>query len=404
MPLFSDIKLAKAVPDRALSKGEVDLIVAIRCAIQDELRAHINIPKDPVNFRIVFAELANEKGLASLKSFKRHMEQVSEFVGKHIPVETIECYSPEGERMSVILPMIQKAVVNHTKGYVDIVVSPEYQKYYALNIMPHPDLQLEKKFFLKCSCKYTYNFINWLSARIAEERANGARQEVYDIIVSTDELMKRVPSDSPSTLTSGGYRTKVVLKVIDDINSNEFSQFKILNRDDNVFSRKGRVIDKFIFKVKISPTEDEPIFTPHPDKKLINEQNVPSWQYITERLKRFGFGKSQWPKWEPYPEQTWKAFLYTVARHKTPQYMSSLFHANLTRYTVRSLACKVSVSAPEYIDDVIATIILYGTGEIINPLDEGAQYQTDDNTFFRELIKKNPSLKKFIPDKEEPDD
>ena len=399
MSLFSDIRLAKAIPDRALSKGEVDLVVAIRSAIQEQLKSALNL-KTPIKFRLHFADLAEKKG-AVKRSFKQSMEAVADNLSKHIPAETIDYVSANGDKKTLILPMLQSADVNKTQGYIDIEVGQKYQKYYAENVLAHPELQLEQKFYLACTSKYSYPLANWLTSQIAEQRDAGKIGEDYDIIVKYEDLRKRVPP--ASNLTTTGYKTRVIWQAIDDINTNEFSQLRIMNRDNIIYSKKGKSIYEYIFKVKIFPTEEKPIFTPHPDPRLIDKSNVPSWSYITKRLENFHFSKSQWPKWEPFPEQTWKAYLYTIARHKPPQYMSKLFDANLSRYTIRNLACKGACSAPEHIDDVIATIICDGYGPIENPLNQSQKYKTDP-LFIHDLILKNPALAKYVQDKVQDDE
>ena len=318
-------------------------------------------------------------------------------IANNIPTETINYVSQEGDDRSLVLAMITHADINKTCGYVDIMVNPEYQRYYINSIMANPDLQLEEKFYLACNCKYSYPLSNWIVGQIALQRKDGNFNRRYDLIVPYEKLRERVPSSSKAG--ANDYKIKVLQTAIDDINSNVYSQIKILNRDGLVYSKGAHnSIEQFIFNVEISPSQEEPIFTHHKTEVLIDDQNTPLWSYIRERLKKFGVWENMIAKWERYPHQAWKAYLDTIGRHKTPQYMTKLYDKNYNGISVKTLAIRVTIAAPEYVDDVIATIVAGGNEEELNLFQPGETAKAGQNELMKEILKRNPDFLKNDPE------
>lgn len=393
-PIYSNIELTNAIPSRALSKGETDLIVAIRDVIQETVKN--NSSSSPTKFRLYFTDMAKKKGVLP-KTFKRQMEKVVSQIANNIPTETINYVSAEGDDRSLVLAMITHADINKTNGYVDIMVNPEYQRYYINSIMANPDLQLEEKFYLACNCKYSYPLSNWIVGQIALQRKDGNFNRRYDLIVPYEKLRERVPSSSKAG--ANDYKIKVLQTAIDDINSNVYSQIKILNRDGLVYSKGAHnSIEQFIFKVEIAPSQEEPIFTHHKTEVAIDDRNTPPWSYIRERLNKFGVWENMIAKWERYPRQAWKAYLDTISRRMTPQYMTTLYGKNYNTISVKSLAIRVAVAAPEYVDDVIATIVAGKNEEELNLFQPGETAQEEQNHILREILRQNPDFLKNDPE------
>ena len=355
--LLSDIPLAKAYPNRALTCEETYLSISIRHRIQERLQ-NVTPGYDyfqPLIFTFNAKDIAREKNIKNLSSFKANIVKSIDTFQSNIPSETIHYVDKHGKQNKLVIPMIS-AINFNENGDITVKANPDYQVYMFEHILNRPELQIDKKLLLNARCKYTYPLINWLIAMIAEQRKQGVFEKKYTIIAPFEEVKNKVPPAS-NKISNGNYLIRVIGSAVSDINENVFSNIHILN-DDFVHTRKQFKIVDLIFEVEISSSNVIP-FVSHPEVDAIDKNLVPSWEYLEKRLKMLQVNDSYIKKVKRYDKSyTWQVLLYTLVRGGDARYFNTVFeNYKPGDDTIKSLARALKLARPELCDDIIDAVI-----------------------------------------------
>lgn len=364
LQLFYDRPLAKGVPNRTFSKNEVFFNVWLKNCIQAEYMANpqINL-EQPMSIRIDIGEIAKRRGLTSktsISAFKKRMfESAEALIGNSVPAEWIWNVSSKGERIKKQLPFYSSLEISD-QGYITINTSPEFQKYYILKVLQHPELQVNLDFYLQARSQYSYGLMNLLLAEVAEQRL-GIKERIegeYVIMIPFEDVYQKIPPAN-AKYSPGNYSKNVVEKAVADINANPYSQIHI-----SVTKIKGTygAIKAFRFTVKLlHPVNGLPTFTTYADETLVDPvTGCPSSDYLERRMKQLGVD-------EPFRKWAWNhrtavvitcALLHTLANANTPQFFNSVLRSwNPRGKTVFDYASELKMSHPEFVDDVIESIV-----------------------------------------------
>lgn len=355
--LLTDIPLAKAYPNRALSKIEMFLVVAIRYRIQKELQDHGSVTSDPLVFDINISDLANECDQKNVSMFKMSIANSVRTLGNRIPTENIPYIDSAGKKKVYILPLVMGIDISET-GQVTVKVNPDYQKYYVNYVLQNPDIKFKKRFFLKMNSKYSYPLSNWLVAKIAEARKAGQYSKDYRIIAPFEEVKQKVPPASEK-MTNANYLIKVIKNAVDDINSNPYANMTITNT--NFVNKRERMkVVELCFDVKITLSESDSLFIPHPDFSLIDDDDTPSWEYIEMKLRsQLNVNSSYIATVKKGPRKyAWLIYLYTVTKNQNARYFNKVYKSYQGNDTIKSLASTLRFVNPELCDDVIDSILM----------------------------------------------
>lgn len=370
LPLFSNIPFSESIPSRAASKQENDMMVLIRAGIQEFVKAGGDY-SEPIVFELDFKKIAREKGLSRWESLQRSYARTLAKV-KDMPLtQTVRYVTEDGEEKEDTYWMLSRFTQNKTKGTLTIHVSPAFQDYYVSEILANPDIQLDVRFHESCKSSYTYPFVSWLSARVAEMQKQGEPYP-YHVDISYDEMRVRVPTPvrngEPTLQRPNDYKRNAIDKAIEDINSNPFSQMYINNADDIISGLDHRRIAGFLFVVSLrerTELNNVSLLVNSPEGAVvIDDAGIPSWEYLSGRMATLGFTKSSIPRWKDRKAKVWKALLMTwiqvsklrrqgAKEINTGGYLQTLLKANLPPATYKQLAIEVVLHAPEYRDEVV---------------------------------------------------
>ena len=364
LQLFYDRPLAKGVPNRTFSKNEVLFNVWLKNCIQAEYMANPQINLEhPISIRIDIGEIARRRGMtskSSIATFKKRMfESAEALIGNSVPAEWIWNVTPEGGRTKKQLPFYS-SLETSDQGYITINTSPEFQKYYILKVLQHPELQVNLDFYLQAKSQYSYGLMNLLLAEVAEQRL-GVEERIegeYVIMIPFADVYQKIPPAN-AKYSPGNYSKNVVEKAVADINANPYSQIHI-----SVTKVKGAygAIKAFRFTVKLlHPVNGLPTFTTYADEALVDPATgCPSREYLEHRMKQLGVD-------EPFRKWAWNhrtamviacALLHTLANANTPQFFNSVLRAwNPRGKSIFDYASELKANHPELVDNVIESII-----------------------------------------------
>lgn len=409
LPLFSNIPFSASIPNRAASKQENDFMVAIRAGIQDFVNAGGDY-SEPITFELDFRKIAKEKGLERWESLQRSYSRTLSKVKEMPLTQTVHYITEDGEEKEDTYWMISKFTQNKTKGTVTVWVAPAFQDYYVSEILKRPDIQIDPRFYSSCKSSYTYPFMNWLTARIAEMQRLGDTYP-YHISISYDELRLRVPTpvkNNTQTLSRPhDYRRNAIDKAIIDINTNPFSQLSIDNPDDIVSAVDHRRIVEFMFIVSFRKRTElnnvSLLVNQQNPPSIIDDAGIPSWEYLSEKMAKLGFTKSSIPRWEGRRAKVWKALLMTwiqVSKLREQGekeinrggYLQTLLKANLPRATYKQLAIEVIMNAPEYRDEVVDATAGYRS---IKAAQQIAEVLEKNKVLPKQTVENNDFLKEY---------
>lgn len=369
LPLFSNIPFSASMPSRATSKQENDFMVAIRGGIQDFVNNGGDY-SEPISFKINFKTMAAEKGIARWESLQRSYARTLNKLRNMPLTQTVQYRTDDGELKTSTFWILSHFDVSPSEGTVTIHVNPAFQDYYVTEILKHPDIQIDVRFHENCKSSYTYPFVNWISARIAEMQR---LEEPYPfhISISYEELRQRVPTPErngePTLPRPNDYKRNAIEKAVDDINSNPYSQLRIENPDDIVSAIEHRKISEFTFIVSLrerTAVNRVSLLINAPTQKLIDDAGIPSWEYLQEKMEKIGYTKSMISRWSKQKAKVWRALLMTwVQISKLRQegatdincggYLNTMLKARLENIPYKELAISVIMNAPEYVDEVV---------------------------------------------------
>ena len=281
LPLFSNIPLSSSIPNRATSKQENDFMVVIRNEIQNFVKNGGDYSQ-PITLKIDLKKIAAERGITRWESLQRSFKNTINII-KQFPLnQTVQYLDEKGNPRERTYWMLSYIDEDPKQGIVQVVVDKSFQQYYVDELLRRPEIQIDIKFHEICSSSYTYPFVNWLSARVAEMSRNHEAYP-YHISISFEEMQQRVPPlatrKNAKPMRPTEYRRNAIEKAISDINSNLYSQLKIENPDDFISGRKGRAITEFTFIVSLlerTPVNHVPLIVGDNTKGLIDEMSIPS--------------------------------------------------------------------------------------------------------------------------------
>lgn len=425
MPLFANIPFSASIPNRASSRQENDFMVAIREGIQNFVKAGGDWVSEPITFEIDFKKMAKMKGVTRWESLQRSYARTLSKV-KSMPLsQTVHYIDENGEEKEETYWMLSRFIQNFSNGTVKILVNPEFQNYYVAELLKHPDIQIDIRFHESCKSCYTYPFVNWLSAKVAEMQREGVEYP-FHIYISYDELRRRVPTPlrngKPTLSRPNDYKRNAIEKAIEDINSNPFSQLCIENTEivSQIVNRK---IAEFLFVVSfrnrtisnsvsllVSPTQDDVI---------LDDAGLPPWSYIKQKMLDLGYGASSIPQWEKRKAKAWRALLISWVKisklhHENPNepinrggYLQTLLKSRLPNTPFRELALDVVMNAPEYRDDVVDKVADYRSIQIAQSMERAIKAKVphpteENNEFLRAFKQRTGKLPAFLTKKEEP--
>lgn len=377
LPLFSNLPFSASIPSRATSKQENDFIVVIRNEIQNFVKDGGDYSQ-PITLNIDLKKIAAERGIVRWESLQRSFKKTIDTI-KQFPLnQTIQYIDEKGfprERTYWMLSYIDE---NPKQGVVQVVIDKNFQQYYVTELLRHPEIQIDVKFHETCTSSYTYPFVNWLSAKVAELRNENAPYP-YKISISFEEMQKRVPPLQSKRKNAGNmrpteYRRNAIEKSIEDVNSNIYSQLRIENPDDFISKRRGRAIEEFTFIVSFrerTMTNHVPLLVGDECHGLIDDAQIPTWEYLQEKMLQLGYGKSSIPQWEERRAKVWRALLLTWIRiskirrskgviENAGGYLQTILHSSkLGNVPFKQLAIDVILNAPEFRDPVVDAVAEY---------------------------------------------
>lgn len=363
--LFSNPPYSKSVSSRATSKQENDFIVAVRYGIQDFINKGGDYSK-PIVLDIDLKKLAIKKGLPRWESLQRSFTQTLNKIREAPLNQTIHYVDSDGHQKIDTFWMLDKIEQDLTAGIVHVKVASGFQSYYVNQLLRHPELQTDPNFFFTAKSSFTYPFANWLMGRIADMIASGAEYP-YHISISFAKLKMQVPPLSDNGRPTY-YKTHVIQKAIEDINSNEYAQFAIENPKDIVSKIANRKIAEFTFIVTLknrTPINNISLLVGKNHKGLIDDDAIPTWSYLARKMEELGFCKTQIPSWELKRGKVWRTLLVTWVnisrlRHTKSNdeihsgaYLQTMLKRSLPPTPFRELAMNVILNAPEFVDDVV---------------------------------------------------
>lgn len=410
LPLFSNIPLSSSIPNRATSKQENDFMVVIRNEIQNFVKNGGDYSQ-PITLKIDLKKIAAERGITRWESLQRSFKNTINII-KQFPLnQTVQYLDEKGNPRERTYWMLSYIDEDPKQGIVQVVVDKSFQQYYVDELLRRPEIQIDIKFHETCSSSYTYPFVNWLSARVAEMSRNHEAYP-YHISISFEEMQQRVPPlatrKNAKPMRPTEYRRNAIEKAISDINSNLYSQLKIENPDDFISGRKGRAITEFTFIVSLlerTPVNHVPLIVGDNTRGLIDEMSIPSWDYLKQKMLELGYGKSSIPQWKDKRAKVWRALLLTwirvskIRRQKgkienAGGYLQTILHSNrLGNASFKQLAIDVLLNAPEYRDSVVDACAEYRSFDQARELaltiekNKKLEPQTpENNEFLREII------------------
>lgn len=287
LPLFSNAEFSSSIPSRATSKQENDFIVIIRNEIQNFVKNGGDYSK-PIVLNIDLKKIASERGLSRWEPLQRSFKKTIDTIKQYPLNQTIQYLDEDNNLRERTYWMLSYIDENPKQGVIQIVVDKNFQEYYVNELLRHPEIQMDIKFHESCTSSYTYPFVNWLSAEVAEMRHRDAPYP-YHITISLEELQQRVPPlatrKKGKTMRPTEYRRNAIEKAITDINANPYSQLFIENADDIVSGRERRAISEFTFIVSLkarTPENHVPLIVGDNTQGLIDDASIPPWEYTSE--------------------------------------------------------------------------------------------------------------------------
>ena len=425
LPLFSNAEFSSSIPSRATSKQENDFIVIIRNEIQNFVKNGGDYSK-PIVLNIDLKKIASERGLSR---WEPHTALHSR--RRSTPSSSIPSTKPSSTSTKTTTCENGPTGCCHTstrtpkQGVIQIVVDKNFQEYYVNELLRHPEIQMDIKFHENCTSSYTYPFVNWLSAEVAEMRHRDAPYP-YHITISLEELQQRVPPlatrKKGKTMRPTEYRRNAIEKAIADINTNKYSQLYIENADDIVSSRERRAISAFTFIVSLkarTPENHVPLLVGEDTQGLIDDASIPPWEYLRDRMLALGYGPSSVDRWRDKRARVWRALLITWVRiskireekgviENPGGYLQKMLHAKRLENTpFRQLAMRVIAIAPEYRDAVVDATAEYQSFTEAQKLAleiekhrKPEPVTIENNAFLKELSEKGLIPKAFDKKKE----
>lgn len=360
MELFSNIPMAKGVMNRAMTEVENYLIAEIRYRIQERLETDSSIDiTRPMSFSFSINELGKERGTKNLTMFRKTITEVVESMKKNVPSISVEYTDSNNQRHVGAMPFFDYIDINTDTGDVYIESGVRYQRYYAMYIMNLPELRINKSFYILMKSKYSMPLSDYIIGLIGEERNKGHLDSEYEFIIDINTLMEQV---KPNTnLTVKDYFKRVLEPAIKDINNNMYSPFTFLI--DNVQDMKvkrGRSVIAAKFNIQLVVTIEHPVFIPYPKIGLIDSEGNPSWEYIETWLKiGLKVNDSYLAKVKQMSlSRVWKALVYTLIHAHSPRYFNKICETmNMADMDIKALCKQLKETHPEYVDDVIESII-----------------------------------------------
>ena len=360
MELFSNIPMAKGVMNRAMTEVENYLIAEIRYRIQERLETDSSIDiTRPMSFSFSINELGKERGTKNLTMFRKTITEVVESMKKNVPSISVEYTDSNNQRHVGAMPFFDYIDINTDTGDVYIESGVRYQRYYAMYIMNLPELRINKSFYILMKSKYSMPLSDYIIGLIGEERNKGHLDSEYEFIIDINTLMEQV---KPNTnLTVKDYFKRVLEPAIKDINNNMHSPFTFLI--DNVQDMKvkrGRSVIAAKFNIQLVVTIEHPVFIPYPKIGLIDSEGNPSWEYIETWLKiGLKVNDSYLAKVKQMSlSRVWKALVYTLIHAHSPRYFNKICETmNMADMDIQALCKQLKETHPEYVDDVIESII-----------------------------------------------
>ena len=360
MELFSNIPMAKGVMNRAMTEVENYLIAEIRYRIQERLETDSSIDiTRPMSFSFSINELGKERGTKNLTMFRKTITEVVESMKKNVPSISVEYTDSNNQRHVGAMPFFDYIDINTDTGDVYIESGVRYQRYYAMYIMNLPELRINKSFYILMKSKYSMPLSDYIIGLIGEERNKGHLDSEYEFIIDINTLMEQV---KPNTnLTVKDYFKRVLEPAIKDINNNMHSPFTFLI--DNVQDMKvkrGRSVIAAKFNIQLVVTIEHPVFIPYPKIGLIDSEGNPSWEYIETWLKiGLKVNDSYLAKVKQMSlSRVWKALVYTLIHAHSPRYFNKICETmNMADMDIQALCTQLKETHPEYVDDVIESII-----------------------------------------------
>lgn len=365
MELFSNIPMSKGVMNRALTEAENYLIAEIRYCIQERLENDptIDITR-PMTFSISLKDIAKDRGVKNQTRFKEIISNVIVAMRQNIPSISVEYTDSNNEHHVGVMAFFDSIDINKDSGEIHIVSGISYQKYYAQYIMNLPELKINKLYYLNMRSKYSMPLSDYIIGIIGDERKKGHIDNSYEFIVPIDTLYDRV---KPSTeLVVNDYFKRVLEPAIRDINNNIHAPFSFIfeNQDkiniNELKVKQGRSVIAARFNIQLMITIDHPVFMSYPRKNLVDIAGNPTWEYI-ETWLRIGLrvNDSYVKKAQSMNiSRVWKALVYTLIHAHSPRYFNKICETmNMADVNIKSLCEELKKVHPEYVDDVIESII-----------------------------------------------
>lgn len=365
MELFSNIPISKGVMNRALTEAENYMIAEIRYCIQERLENDptIDITR-PMSFSISLRDLARDRGVNNKTRFRAIITDVIAAMRKNIPSISVEYTDSNNEHHVGTMAFFDSIDINQDSGEIHIVSGISYQKYYVQYIMNLPELKINKLYYLNMRSKYSMPLSDYLIALIGEERKRGHLDNTYEFVVPIEVLLDRV---KPSTeLTINDYFKRVLAPAIKDINNNIHAPFSFVFEDQNKIDlnelkvKKGRSVIAAKFILQLMVTIDHPVFMSYSRDGLVDAAGNPSWGYIETWLKvGLKVNDSYLKKVQTMNiSRVWKALVYTLIHAHSPRYFNKICETmNMADISIKALCIELKKVHPEYVDDVIESII-----------------------------------------------
>lgn len=360
MELFSNIPMAKGVMNRAMTEVENYLIAEIRYRIQERLETDSSIDiTRPMSFSFSINELGKERGTKNLTMFRKTITEVVESMKKNVPSISVEYTDSNNQRHVGAMPFFDYIDINTDTGDVYIESGVRYQRYYAMYIMNLPELRINKSFYILMKSKYSMPLSDYIIGLIGEERNKGHLDSEYEFIIDINTLMEQV---KPNTnLTVKDYFKRVLEPAIKDINNNMHSPFTFLiDNIQDMKVKRGRLVIAAKFNIQLVVTIEHPVFIPYPKIGLIDSEGNPSWEYIETWLKiGLKVNDSYLAKVKQMSlSRVWKALVYTLIHAHSPRYFNKICETmNMADMDIQALCKQLKETHPEYVDDVIESII-----------------------------------------------
>lgn len=370
--LISDSTYALSVPNRPTSSLENDLNVMIRYQIQEYYLSGRDCSR-PITLHIDIKEMAKEKGV-NWRSLSRNIDKAIETI-KQLPLnETVTYINDEGKHIEDTLFLLDLIRNNKTDHVVEVQVGRSYTEYFVKKLIANPELQTDPHFYLTASSQYLLPFTQWLTGRIAIERKENPQKYPFEIYVPLKEIQKAVPTNAK--ITPGDYRKRVLDTVIKEINTNAYSQLRILNPDPKEYTKKeGRSISGFYFRITLrerTMMNNVPLFINGDNSQPLGPNLTPPWDYLATKLRELGFGGSnekaalrRIENLQGNPVKVWKSLLYTWVQLETKRvrgdlnvenkggYFQTVYKRGSLPQHIDVLAREVCLNAPFYADDTV---------------------------------------------------